>query len=150
MELALLWTLQVDPLTAALGIAHVQLERVLADNVSVYVGPSLRLYDAPWAEPEPFRAHGAEVGVRFYPRANAPEGPWVMARGVAARMSTTDGSHDPEPGGYGSVLAGGTLVLGGHWVLSGGLGVSYFAWDIGDYGVTGFKPAAHTALGVAF
>ena len=149
MKLALMWTLTVDPLTTALGVGHVQIERVLSSSTSLYVGPSVR-FEAPWAkDPEPYRAYGVEAGLRWFPRAEAPRGPWVMARGVGARMSTTDASADPEPGGYASVLAGGTLIKG-RIVLSGGAGVSYFRYDIGDYGITGFLPALHTNIGVAF
>ena len=40
------WTVQVDPLTTALGYAHVQVERAVAPRWSVYLGPQLRLYDS--------------------------------------------------------------------------------------------------------
>jgi hypothetical protein len=33
------WTIQVDPLTTALGLVHVQIEYALSDHWSVYAGP---------------------------------------------------------------------------------------------------------------
>ncbi|MBA2663196.1 MAG: hypothetical protein H0U74_12965 [Bradymonadaceae bacterium] len=38
------WTVQVDPLTTALGFVHVQLEYAWTDSISTYVGPHLRLF----------------------------------------------------------------------------------------------------------
>jgi hypothetical protein len=54
-----------------------------------------------------------------------------------------------EPGGYGSVLVGYTAILGPGLVLSGGLGISYFAYGP-SFGIHGFLPAAHTNIGWAF
>lgn len=145
------WTVQVDPLTAALGFAHVQVEHALGDTFSLYAGPHLRLYDAPWSkEPEPYRGYGLEAGLRWFPRHQAPAGPWLMWRGVGSYLHTTDSSDLRDFGWYTSVLGGGTLLLKRRWVLSGGAGVSYFGYTVGDYGVSGFLPALHTALGVAF
>ncbi|MEQ1566233.1 MAG: hypothetical protein ABMA64_11395 [Myxococcota bacterium] len=150
MEHDVAWTVQVDPLTFAIGIAHVQVERALGERVSVYVGPSLRLFDGILPDAGgPFVALGAEAGVRGFFTGRAPEGGWVMARGVLARMALRDGSR-AEAGGYGSVLVGGTAVVGPGLVLSGGLGGSWFAYDIDGYGVSGPAPAAHTAVGWAF
>jgi hypothetical protein len=144
------WTVAVDPLTAALGFAHVQVERVLAERGSLYVGPSLRLYDGILPDVNgPYRGLGVEAGARWFPKAEAPAGPWLMVRGVGARLSTTDGTDQHAPGGYTSVLAGGTIIPGGRLVLSGGLGVSYFAYTVGGFGVAGFIPAAHTTVGIA-
>ena len=72
-----------------------------------------------------------------------------MGRGQGS-VSTTDGSNLRAVGGYGSVLAGYTAVLDGWLVLSGGLGGSYFAYQVGGYGPQGPAVAAHTAVGVAF
>ncbi|MFN7145310.1 MAG: hypothetical protein ACK4YP_16170, partial [Myxococcota bacterium] len=84
------WTVTVDPLTAALGFAHVQVERALGARASVYVGPSLRLYDGLLADTNgPYVGLGAEVGVRGFFVGTAPEGGWVMLRGVLARVSTS-------------------------------------------------------------
>lgn len=144
------WTVSVDPLTAALGFAHVQVERTLAERASLYVGPSLRLYDGILPDANgPYRGLGVEAGARWFPKAEAPVGPWLMLRGVGARLSTTDGSQEHALGGYTSVLAGGTIIPGGRLALSGGLGVSYFAYTVGGFGVAGFIPAAHTTIGVA-
>lgn len=145
------WTVQIDPLTFAIGIAHVQVERTLGDHASLYLGPSLRLFDGVLADTNgPWRALGVEAGARWYPLGEAPRGPWLLARGVAARLSTTDGSTPPEPGGYASALGGYTGILGGWLVLSGGVGVSHFWYDIGGYGPAGWAPAAHSTVGVAF
>lgn len=145
------WTVQVDPLTAALGFAHVQVERRLHPRLSLYAGPSLRLYDGLLADVNgPYRGLGVEAGLRCFPWGQAPSGPWLMARGVLAGLSTTDGSNLRAVGGYGSVLAGYTAVLDGWLVLSGGLGGSYFAYQVGGYGPQGPAVAAHTAVGVAF
>lgn len=139
-------TIQVDPLTALLGFAHVQVETVLADRASLYVGPSLRLYSAPWGEPEPYRGYGLEAGLRVYPWGEAPKGPYVMARGVGAWLTTNDGTAS-SPGAYGSVLAGYQAILADRWVLSGAAGVSGFRYEVGGYGLRGPLPALHTAIG---
>ncbi len=144
------WTIQVDPLTAALGFVHVQVERVLAPAWSLYLGPHLRLYDAPWSsDPEPFLGAGAEAGLRWYPQGHAPTGWWVLTRGVAARTWTTETPRVTGFGGYGSLLGGRTLILGDRWVLSGGAGVNLLAYGVDGYGTYGVWPALHTAVGVA-
>ncbi len=141
------WTVTVDPLTAALGFAHVQVERALGPRASVYAGPSLRLYDSVFGFPAgPFRGYGVEVGVRGFAWGSAPRGAWVMARGVLAAVAADD---TVAPGGYTSALVGYTGILGPGLVLSGGAGVSYF--DYGpSYGIHGVLPALHTNLGWAF
>lgn len=145
------WTIQVDPLTVALGLVHVQVERRLSPDWSLYLGPNLRLFDGLLEEtPQPYRGLGVEVGLRRFFAGHAPTGGWVMARGVVAHLSTTDGTDASSVGWYGSLLAGYTTILGGHFVLSGGLGVQYMAYHLGEYGFGGFLPAAHTAVGVAF
>lgn len=145
------WTVQIDPLTFAIGFAHVQVERTLGDHASVYVGPSMRLFDGVLTDVNgPWRAYGAEAGVRWYPLGEAPRGPWLLGRGVAGRMSVTDGSAEPKGGGYASALAGYTGILGEWLVLSGGLGGQHFWYDIGGYGPTGWSVAAHSTVGVAF
>jgi hypothetical protein len=145
------WTLQVDPLTTALGYVHLQAERVASPEVSVYFGPHLRLFDGLGAtEHEPYVGLGVEVGVRAYPWGKAPRGAWVLGRGVVADLFTTDGTKQRALGGYGSLLVGYTGIVEEHLVLSGGLGVQRIHYAIGDYGVNGVLPAAHTAIGVAF
>jgi hypothetical protein len=139
-------TVQVDPLTALLGFAHVQVETVLSDRTSLYVGPSLRLYNGILLEPEPYRGYGLEAGLRVYPWGEAPKGPYLMARGVGAWLRTNDGA-ETSLGGYGSVLGGYQAVLSERWVLSGALGISGFRYEVGDYGIRGPLPAAHTAIG---
>ena len=144
------WTVQVDPLTAALGFAHVQVERALAPRWSLYLGPHLRLYDTLLADTqEPYRGYGVEAGVRWFWRGTAPEGGWACVRGVGAALHTTDGSDLRGPGGYISALGGYTAILGGRWVLSGGAGVQYLHYQIDGLGPAGVFPALHTALGVA-
>jgi len=143
------WTLQVDPLTMLLGISQVLLERRLHDQLSIYAGPSLRLFDSPLTKDseEGYRAYGVEVGVRWFFVGNAPGSWWFGLRGVLARMSF---EGQAEPGGYVSALLGGTWILRHRWVLAAALGVSYFAYDVGGVGVRGFRPGAHTAFGIAF
>lgn len=145
------WTLSVDPLTAALGYSHLYLERALRPRLSVYGGPHMRLYDAPWSEVhEPYRGFGVELGVRFFPWAKAPEGPWVAARGVVAHAHTLEDPREGAIAGYGSGLVGYTWIPWDRLVLSGGLGLQYIHYAVADYGVIGVFPAAHTAIGVAF
>lgn len=145
------WTITVDPLTFALGYAHVQVERTAGRYVSIYAGPHLRLFDGILTDGhEPYLGFGGEVGVRAFPWGKAPSGPWVMGRQVVARLHTTDDSAPAKAGGYSSVLLGYTGVIAGHFVLSGGAGLNYLYYDIGDYGTSGFFPALHTNLGVAF
>jgi hypothetical protein len=95
----------------------------------------------------PYRAFGAEAGLRGFFYGTAPEGGWLMLRGVGARLSS---GGTKAWGGYTSALVGYTAILGPGLVLSGGLGVSYFHYGVLDYGVYGFAPAAHTNIGWAF
>ena len=142
-----LWTVSVDPLTVMLGFVHVQVERAFGPHVSVYAGPSLRLFDSVFGTPAgPYKGYGAEVGIRGFVWGAAPKGVWLMLRGVLAAVVSSEGT---QPGGYGSVLAGYTGILGPGLVLSGGLGVSYFSYGP-SFGIHGVLPAAHTAIGWAF
>lgn len=148
---ALTWTVQVDPFTFALGYAHLQVERALSPLWSVYAGPHLRLFDGLLTlDPEPYRGYGVEIGARRFLRSTAPEGGWVLARGVIAVAHTEVPAPTTAPGGYVSALIGYTAVLGPGLVLSGGTGVQYIHYTVGDYGVQGFVPALHTALGWAW
>jgi hypothetical protein len=145
------WTVTADPLTWSLGFAHVQVERALAPRWSLYAGPSLRVHDGWLPDDLPrTRGIGAEVGVRGFFTGRAPEGAWVMVRGVGAVVRTIDAPRRTGPGGYTSALVGGTGVLGRGFVLSGGLGVSWFAYGVDGLGRYGPLPAAHTNLGWAF
>ncbi len=149
--LAFDWTVSVDPLTTALGFTHVQVERAFGPRLSVYAGPNLRLYDGLLPTIDgPYFGLGAEVGVRGFFVGAAPEGAWVMARGVLARVSTRDPAPDAAAGGYTSGLIGYTAILGPGLVLSGGLGISWFDYGVGEWGVHGVLPAAHTNFGWAF
>jgi hypothetical protein len=141
-------TVQVDPLTTLLGFTHVQFERVLAPSWSLYAGPHLRTHSPPWGEPEPYRGFGLEAGVRWYPAGAAPEGWWLLGRGVLAVARSAEG--ETSPAGYGSALGGYTAILGERWVLSGGLGVQRLHYTVGPYGIDTWAPAAHTAFGLAF
>lgn len=150
--LAPLWTVQVDPLTTALGFVHVQVERALSANWSVYVGPHLRLFDSLLDDEErDLVGIGAEVGVRWYFTGVAPAGGWVLVRGVGARLSTSaNGPEETGLGGYASALGGYTWILADRWVLSAGAGVQSLHYTVGGEGIEGVLPAAHTAVGVAF
>ena len=143
------WTLQVDPLTTALGYVHVQVEGAPSDRFSIYAGPHLRLFSTPGTDPEPYVGYGGELGVRYYFQNQAPEKWWVLARGVLAHVRATD-SDQTALGGYGSVLGGYTGIVGDTLVLSGGAGVQRIEYGVGTYGVRGWFPALHTAIGVAF
>lgn len=145
------WTITVDPLTTAIGYVHVQVERTLSPQFSLYVGPSLRLFNGILADVNgPYVGIGVEAGVRCFPWSQAPLGPWLMLRGVGAVLATTDGTGHVAPGGYASLLAGGTIRPLGPLVLSGGLGVSYFRYTIDGMGPSGLLPAAHSNVGLAF
>jgi hypothetical protein len=144
------WTVQVDPLTTALGFVHVQIERRLSPRFSVYAGPHARLFSGILAEDgEDHTGVGVEAGARWFFLAHdhAPAGSWAQVRGMIARVSL-DGAS--EPGGYASVLVGYTHIAARRWVLSGGLGVQYIHYAVGDVGTEGVLPAAHTTVGVAF
>lgn len=143
------WTLQIDPLTTALGYAHIQVERRLSDKWSLYAGPHFRLFDGLLHEDdEPsFRGYGGELGLRYFFRGGAPGGWWGQVRGVLARV---EGDGETSPGGYISALAGHTWILGQRWVLAGGLGVQYIDYGVGEAGIQSAFPAAHTTFGVAF
>jgi len=142
------WTLQVDPLTTALGIVHLQVERRLTDEFSVYLGPSLRLFNGLLESDRTFVGYGAEAGLRYFLFGGAPEGWWAQVRGVIAWLEADSGVSNP--GGYVSALGGYTAVFGGWFVLAGGLGVQYFFFEVDGLGTGGVFPAAHTTLGVAF
>lgn len=145
------WTAQVDPLTFALGYAHVQIERALSPRWSLYAGPHARLFDAPFSSVhEPYRGVGLELGLRRYLWGSAPEGAWVLTRGVGAVVTTMEPARETAPGGYFSLLAGYTGILGPGFVLSGGAGVQLIHYSVADYGVEGVFPALHTALGWAW
>lgn len=145
------WTLTVDPLTTAIGFVHVQVEHTLGSHASLYLGPSLRLFDGVLPDANgPYLGIGAEAGLRGFFVGTAPEGGWIMLRGVLARLSTKEPEPDAALGGYTSGLVGYTGVFGPGLVLSGGLGLSWFAYGVGDYGVHGFAPAAHSNVGFAF
>ncbi len=150
--LAFQWTVTVDPLTTAIGFTHVQVERRLGPRASLYASPSLRLYDGILADINgPYRGLGLEVGGRAFLRPTAPEGAWLMLRGVGARLSTTgEGPKTARWGGYTSLLAGGTFIGARGLVLSGGLGASLFQYSVAGDGVEGLGLAAHTNLGWAF
>lgn len=141
------WTLQIDPLTTYLGYVHLQVEYAVTDHVSVYAGPHARLFSPPGLDREDYIGLGAEVGVRAFPWGSAPQGAWVQARAVAARLMEGD---DSAFGGYISGLVGYTWVLGDAFVLSGGAGAQYIHYTINGLGPQGVFPALHTALGVAF
>jgi hypothetical protein len=142
------WTVTVDPLTTAIGLLHVQVERDLGPHFSLYLSPSVRVFDGILPNFNgPYVGLGVEAGFRGFFVGRAPEGGWVMVRGVLARLSTEDKAN---PGGYTSALVGYTGILGPGLVLSGGAGVSYFAYGVQDYGIHGFAPALHTNIGWAF
>lgn len=145
------WTLSVDPLTTAIGFVHLQTERRLGRRASLYLGPSLRLFDGILPDIHgPYVGLGAEAGLRGFFIGEAPEGGWVMLRGTLARVSTTEGPEAAAVGGYTSGLVGYTAILGPGLVLSGGVGVSWFDYGVLDYGVNGVLPAAHTNVGWGF
>ena len=146
------WTLQVDPLTTALGYVHLQVEFALAAHWSVYLGPSLKLLPGLLAEEDDvaYIGLGAELGVRFYFAGDAPRGWWAEVRGVLAHLSTTEGPELSGLGGYVSALGGYTWIFDDLWVVSLGLGVQYIDYAIGNAGTVGVLPAAHTTVGVAF
>ena len=147
-----LGTVQVDPLTAALGYWRIQIEHRVGDRVAFYAGPHLRLYDSVFTkEREPYRGIGLEMGARYFFKQNAPQGLWVGARGVVARLKVhPSAGGEVGAGGYGSVLAGYTWIPVDRLVLSGGAGVQYLNYTIAGYGPRGIYPALHTALGFAF
>ncbi|MFO0745494.1 MAG: DUF3575 domain-containing protein [Myxococcota bacterium] len=146
------FTLQVDPLTTALGFVHLQLEVVVAPHWSFYVGPSLKLFPGLLAEEGDvaYTGLGAEVGVRYYFAGRAPYGAWALVRGVGARLATDDPPEAHAFGGYVSALGGYTWIFGERWVVSLGLGIQYLDYTVAGSGPKGVLPAAHTAIGVAF
>ena len=142
------WTIQVDPLTTALGFVHVQLERAISPHWSVYAGPHLRLYDSVLSDTsEPYKGYGVELGARWFYAGRAPEGLWVGARAVGAWAV---GPSSGSPAGYVSALGGYTLIVAKRLVLSGGLGAQYLHYRVDGLGPRGVFPALHTAVGLAF
>lgn len=144
------WTLQIDPLTVLLGFVHVQIERRVHNHLSLYLGPSFHLFNAPGQAQDPYRGYGGEMGIRYFYAGHAPEGWWSQVRGVAAYLETTDDTQLSSFGGYVSVLSGYTGIVDDWLVLAAGLGVQYFDYRVGDYGLFGVLPAAHTTVGAAF
>ncbi len=99
----------------------------------------------------PHRGAGLELGLRGFLRPTAPEGLWLMLRGVGAWTWTVDPAPPAaEPGGYASLLVGGTWVGERGLTLSGGLGGSLFGYEVGGHGPQGPAVAAHSAAGWAF
>ncbi len=146
------WTVTVDPLTTALGFSHIQIERRISNNWSIYTGPHLRLFDSIFEDEEqPYRGYGAEVGMRWFPLGGAPGGLWLLGRGVGARTMTLE-NIDPTTGwgGYASGLIGYTWLPVSWLALSGGAGVQYLRYGVEEYGTEGILPALHTAVGIAF
>ncbi len=146
------WTAVIDPLTFALGFAHVQIERTLTPHLSVYLGPHARLFNSLLAdEKEDFLGFGLEAGVRYFFSPTAPEGAWIGVRGVAAWLTTdVTGETTTALGGYGSALVGYTWLPTEWLVLSGGAGGQYLHYTIAGLGPKMFFVALHTAAGVAF
>jgi len=151
------WTVTVDPLTTYLGFVHLQTELALSDRVSFYASPSLKLFDAPGTEQEPYRGLGVEVGLRYFwgrqngnPACVAPCGPWVMVRGVFADVRTTDGTEESDFGRYTSALVGHSWIFDSQWTVQLGAGVQHMDYTVADYGISGWLPALHTNVGIAF
>ncbi len=144
------FTLQLDPLTTALGFVHLQLEHAPTAHFSYYVGPHLRLFDSLLSQDrEDYTGLGIEAGIRYFFKPHAPEGLWVGTRGVIARQ-TTPIQEAAEPAGYVSALGGYTWISDSGFVLSGGAGVQYIHYQIAGLGPKGVFPALHTAFGTAF
>lgn len=143
-------TVQVDPLTTALGFVHVQVEARLNDHFSIYAGPSLRLFNGllDLDNDRTYKGYGAEAGLRWFPKAGAPLGWWAQVRGVGAYLvADTDVT---DVGGYISALGGYTACFDEWFILSGGLGVQYLHYTVDGLGTEGIAPAAHTTIGFAF
>lgn len=149
-------TISVDPLTTVLGFVHLQVEFPLSPQTSLYVSPSLRLYDSLLGSTGgDYRGYGLESGLRWFFTGVAPEGGWLMLRGVLAGVQAGPparaGADTWGVGGYTSALAGYTAVLGPGLVLAGGAGISWFSYGVeGVEGIHGFLPALHTNIGWAF
>ena len=143
-------TVQVDPLTTALGFVHVQVEARLNDQFSVYVGPSLRLFNGllDLDNDRTYKGYGAEAGLRWFPKGGAPLGWWAQVRGVGAYLVADTDITDV--GGYVSALGGYTACFDDWFILAGGLGVQYLHYTVDGLGTKGIAPAAHTTIGVAF
>jgi hypothetical protein len=146
------WTISVDPLTTALGFAHVQIERVLAPKLSIYFGPHLHVYKNVFSKaPEDYTGVGAEIGLRRFLKPYAPTGFWGQVRGVLAHVSLDNsGTKKTGSGGYVSALVGYTWIFGGRLILAGGAGVQYINYQIAGQGLEGVLPALHTNIGFAF
>lgn len=150
------WTVQVDPLTTALGFVHLQVERALHPHVSLYAGPSLRLFNGLISEPtDSYIGLGGEMGVRVFFRPSAPRGAWAEVRGVMAHLTSyrrtePDGSRPTSLGGYVSALGGYTWIWDNGFTLSAGAGVQYLHYTVDGQGPKGLAPALHTTVGFAF
>ena len=145
------WTVQVDPLTTAIGFVHVQIEHALNDHWSLYAGPHLRLFDSLIDnQVEPYTGVGVEVGLRYFIHGTAPAGLWAQIRGVAAHLQTDKAGGSTAFGGYGSALVGYTAIFSQRWILAGGLGAQYLHYHIAGMGPKQWFVAAHTTIGVAF
>ena len=146
------WTITVDPLTTALGLVHIQIERALGEHFSFYMGPNFRLFDGilPNFKGD-FLGFGVELGLRWFPTKYAPFRWWVGVRGVMAhlRAETRYGLRIGF-GGYVSVLAGYTWLIARWLVLSAGAGVQYLKYRVAGMGIQGILPALHTNIGFAF
>ncbi len=140
------WTLQIDPLTTALGLAHLHVEYAFAEHHSLYLSPSIRLLNSPFNDDD-YDALGVEAGYRYFLHGRAPIGFWMQTRGLLSRLST---ETETTLGGYLSALGGYTWQIRRHYILSLGIGVQYVDLSVANQGTKGLLPAAHTAFGIAF
>ncbi len=158
------WTVQADPLNTLIGFIRLQAEYRLNDDVSVYAGPHLRLYDSPintdhenftdhsgLTELEPFRSYGVEVGFRVYPFADAFQSIWLATRVVGARLSTPASLGDDTGwGGSGAMMAGKTWNPIDHFVVSLGVGVQFMDYRVSGQGPQRLAPVFHSGIGTVF
>ena len=73
-----------------------------------------------------------------------------MVRGVAANLRRTRGEELSSFGGYISALGGYTWIFDDVFVVGLGLGIQRIDYTVGNLGIIGTLPAAHTIVGVAF
>jgi hypothetical protein len=147
-----------QPLSLITSYIDVEYERALGTRASVYVAPGAIFRSGQRLDGSTdvaLFAWSVDLGGRWFPWGRAPSG-FFVDLGVGYFSSSFLGARTLGDGVRGLSLAGYTLILARHFVLSAGLGVSvqgfrpratYYGQD--DWSVA-VNPALRVAVGVAF
>lgn len=143
----------LNPLPLAYGMFSAEYERVVGPSVTLFVAPSIKLFNLFLAEPTGFGV-GARFGVRWFFSMIAPVGPWVEPELAAdyffPELAPAGGPRGLQLG-LGAVV-GYTFELPWRYLLSLGGGVQLLrAGSDGGFAVSiRPSPSLRLAYGFAF